>query len=98
MLCYAIKLTDWSAVPWPYIVEENKWLPMHKEGKEVFCLRVIYSLLNKLSTFKVYLQVQTVLSECCRIWSAMNTGKGNNSLQPGTTESVETLKEKEAAF
>lgn len=58
----------------------------------MFCLRVIHSLLNKLSTFKVYLQVQTVLSEGRRIWSAMNTGKGNNSLQPGSTDSVETFK------
>lgn len=30
---------------------------MHKEGKEMFCLRVIFSMLNKLPTFKVCLQV-----------------------------------------
>lgn len=30
---------------------------MHKEGKEMFCLRVIFFLLNKPSTFKVCLQV-----------------------------------------
>lgn len=85
-LCYSIKLTDWSAVSWSYILEENKWLPMRKEGKEMFYLRVIFSLLNKLSTFNVFTsKCRLCFAEGCRIWSAMNTRKGDDYLQPGST-------------
>lgn len=86
-----IGFTDWKKI--------NVCI-MHKEGKEMFCLRVIFSMLNTTTHFQGVSTSKCRLccAEGCRIWSVINIGNGKNYLQPCNSHCQNSEQKETASF